>query len=159
LATDVRRAAPDFDSLEPALALHAAAVSTLHAGRFEDSRRLAAHAVEAAAAAFGPQSPDMANVLLTAARVEEAMGAIAAALALANNAAQIALPLADTDDPGLMPLWVDIEIECAQLLLTLGNFDEAEARLSAAWRTAQRLLPAQDPCMIAIANVRGITAE
>jgi tetratricopeptide (TPR) repeat protein len=149
----------DSQPVNTAVTLHDAALSALHDGRLGDARRLSTEAIEAAQAAFGPDSADLANVLLTAATVEQAAGDFRAALTLAERAARVAAPLIDTDEADLMSLWVDIEVECGHLLATLGEFDRAETRLAATLSAATRVLPPDDIAVVSIHNVRGITGK
>ena len=116
-------------------------------------------AIDAATVAFGPDSPDLANVVLTHAEVEERAGNFSTARALAECAAAIAAPMVDSDDPELMSLWVDIEVACARMVCTQGCFDQAETRLAAALATATRVLAPDDPVMLPIHNMRGVTAK
>jgi tetratricopeptide (TPR) repeat protein len=89
----------------------------------------------------------------------EAAADFAAAQVLAERAASVAAPLADTLDVALMSLWVGIEVVCARLLSTLGAFDLAEARLAAALGVASRVLADDDTSVLTIHNVRGVTAK
>ena len=141
------------------MALHDAALSALREGHLDDARRLSIEAVDATQAAFGPDSADLANVLLTAATAEEAAGEFRAALTLAERAALVAAPLVETDEADLMSLWVDIEVACGNLLATLGEFDRAETRLAATLSEATRVLAPDDIAVLSIHNVRGITAK
>ena len=68
-----------------AIARHNAALKALDAGRVHDARRLAAIAVDAATAAFDPDSLDLANVLLTCADAAEFAGDFTAAQILAER--------------------------------------------------------------------------
>ena len=142
-----------------AIARHDAALEALDAGRVDDARRLAAIAVDAATAAFGPDSPDLANVLLTCVDAAEFAGDFTAAQALAERAATVASPLAATDDTQLMALWVDIEIAHARICLAQGDFDQAEARLTDALSVASRVLAHDDSSVLSIHNMRGVTAK
>ncbi|GAS88254.1 tetratricopeptide repeat protein [Mycolicibacterium brisbanense] len=142
-----------------AVARHDAALAALASGRLDRARSLGASAVDTAIAAFGPDSPDVANVILTCADIEEAAGDFVAAQALAERAAAIAQPLAHTCDPALMSLWVDIEVACARILLTLGSFELANARLATALSISRRILGADDPAVLSIHNMRGVTAK
>lgn len=139
--------------------LQDATLKALEDGRLDDARRLAVETTDAAGAAFDSDSPDLANVLLTAAMAEEEAGEFTGALMLAERAAGVAATLVNTDDPELMSLWVDIELACARLLSTLGEFDRAETRLAATARAASRILGPEDQCVLAIHNLRGITAK
>ena len=89
----------------------------------------------------------------------EEAGDFTAAQLLAERAAGLAAPLADTEDDGLMSLWVDIEVVCARLLATLGAFGSAEARLAAALAVASRVLANDHQSVLSIHNVRGIAAK
>ena len=149
----------DSQPINTAVALHDAALSALHEGRLDDARQLATEAVEAAHAAFGPESADLANVLLTAATTEEAAGDFAAALKLAERAAQVAARLVESHDADLMTLWVDIEVACGHLLATLGEYDRGETRLAATLSAATRVLGPDHAAVLSIHNVRGITAK
>ena len=139
--------------------LHDSAQSALKSGRLDDSRRLARETVQAAAAVFGPDSPDLANVLLTAAAAEEAAGDFRAAQTLADRAARVASPLVGADRADLLYLWVSIEVVCARLMVTLGEFALAEARLAAAMAAATRVLDHDDSAVLSIHNLRAITAK
>ena len=138
--------------------LQQAALGALDDGRLQDARRLAAE-INTATAAFGSGSPDLAHVLLTAAVVAEAVGEFRAAQTLADRAAAVAAPLVHTDDAELMSLWVDIEVACARLLCTLGEFNRAEARLAATAAAAGRILGPAEPSMRSVDNMRGVTAK
>lgn len=142
-----------------ATAQHDAALQALRDGRLDDARVLAATAVDTATAAFGPDSADLANIVLTLADVEEAAGNFSAALTLAERAAATAAPLADSDDDELVALWVDIEVACARIRCTQGGYGQAEARLAAALTTATRVLAPDDPGVLSIHNMRGVTAK
>jgi tetratricopeptide (TPR) repeat protein len=142
-----------------AVVRHDAALAALRDGRVDDAQRLASHAIDAATMAFGPESPDLANVVLTCAIAHEEAGDFTAAKVEAERAATVAAPLADTDDDGLMSLWVEIEVVCARLLSTLGAFDLAEARLAAALAVASRVLADDDRSSLSIHNLRGVTAK
>jgi tetratricopeptide (TPR) repeat protein len=142
-----------------AVAKHDAALEALDGGRMVDARLLAAMAVDAATVAFGPDSPDLANVVLTYADIEEAAGNFTAARAMAERAATIAAPLADTEDVELMPLWVDIEIACARICSTQGDFERADARLAAALIVASGVLAPDHDSVLSIHNMRGVTAK
>jgi tetratricopeptide (TPR) repeat protein len=109
--------------------------------------------------AFGFPSADLANVVLTAAAVEEACGDFPAALRLAERAAGAAAPIANSDDPALISLWGDIEVTCGQLLSTLGDFAAAECRLSAVAEKVGGVLAAEHPCRLSIENARGVNAK
>lgn len=89
----------------------------------------------------------------------EEAGDFATALVLAERAAGMAAPLAETEDDGLMSLWAGIEVACARLLSILGSFDLAEARLAAALVTASRVLADDDRSVLSIHNMRGVTAK
>jgi tetratricopeptide (TPR) repeat protein len=125
----------------------------------DDALRLAGDAIDAAAAAFGPDSPDLATVVLTCAVAHEEAGDFAAAQVLAERAAGVAAPLADTHDGALTSLWVDIEVACARLLSTLGAFELAESRLAAALVVAGRVLAHDHRSVLSIHNMRGVTAK
>lgn len=142
-----------------AVAQHDAALAALARGRLQDARLLGAAAVDAAIATFGPDSPDLANVILTCADIEETAGDFGTARALAERAAGIAEPLAETCDPALMSLWVDIELMCARMLLNHAAFELADARLAAALRISRRILAADDHTVLSIHNLRGVTAK
>ncbi|OBC15499.1 hypothetical protein A5784_28585 [Mycobacterium sp. 852013-50091_SCH5140682] len=142
-----------------AVAQHDATLAALAGGRLHDARLLGVAAVDAAIAAFGPDSPDLANVILTCADIEEAAGDFVAAQALAERAAGIAEPLAHTCDAALMALWVDIEVACARMLLHRGAFELTDTRLAAALRISRRTLSADDPAVLSIHNLRGVTAK
>jgi tetratricopeptide (TPR) repeat protein len=142
-----------------AIARHNAALEALDAGRVDDARRLSAIAAEAATAAFGPESPDLANVLLTCVDAAEFAGDHSAAQALAERAATVASPLAATDDTELMALWVDIEIAHARIFLAQGDFDQAEARLTDALLVASQVLADDDSSVLSIHDMRGVTAK
>ncbi|ORA36211.1 tetratricopeptide repeat protein [Mycobacterium aquaticum] len=142
-----------------AAAQHDAALAAMASGRLKDARVLGAAAVDSAIAAFGPDSPDVANVILTCADIEEAAGDFAAARALAERAAEIAEPLAETRDAALMSLWVDIELVCARMLLNSAAFELAYARLAAALHISHQILDADDTTVLSIHNLRGVTAK
>ena len=128
-------------SVRLAVECHSAVLAALDEGHVGDARRLIADALDAAISAFGPDSPDLANVVLTCATVEEAAGNFTAAQTLAERAAGVAAPLVNDDDTELMALWVDIEIACARILSTLGHFEPAEHRLAAALVAARPRWP------------------
>ena len=69
-----------------AVAAHGRALTELAAGRVTTARAEASRAVELLRAALGPADPDVANVLLCAARIERAAGDLPAARALALDA-------------------------------------------------------------------------
>lgn len=142
-----------------ARARHDAALEALNDGRVDDARRLAAMAVEAATAAFGPDSPELANVLLTCVQAEELAGDSTAAQALAERAAKVASPLACTGDTELMALWVDIEVSHARICSSQGDFELADARLTDALIVAGRVLAPDDASVLAIHNMRGVAAK
>ena len=142
-----------------ARAQHNAALDALDAGRLDDARRLAAVAVDAATVAFSPDSPDLANLLLTCVDAAELAGDFAEAQALAERACKVASPLAATDDTELMALWVDIEISLARISSTQGDFEQAEARLAHALIVAGRVLAPGEHSVLSIHNMRGVTAK
>ena len=159
MITDSTDVAPEPGAAALAVILQHAALTALDAVHLDDARRLAGETITAATAAFGSDSPEVANVILTAAMAEEAAGEFRAAQTLAQRAAAVAAPLANTDEPELMSLWADIEVACARLLCTLGEFDRAEARLGSAARAAGRILARTDQSMLSIDNMRAVTAK
>jgi tetratricopeptide (TPR) repeat protein len=149
----------DSELVRLAVVRHDAALAALRDGRVGEAQRLAADAIDAATAAFGRDSPDLANVMVTCALAHEEAGDFTAAQVLAERAAGVAAPLVDTEDDALVSLWVDIEVVCARLLSTLGAFALAEARLAAALAVASRVLALDDRSVLAIHNMRGVTAK
>jgi tetratricopeptide (TPR) repeat protein len=91
-----------------------------------------------------------ARRLLADAIAHEQSGNFRAAQDLAERAACVAAPAS---------LRIDIEVVRARLSSTLGDFESAEARLAAALTLACGVLPDDHPCMLAIHNMRGITAK
>jgi tetratricopeptide (TPR) repeat protein len=149
----------DPGTADQSAALHEAALTALHGGHLHDARRLADDAIRAARATFGADSPEVANVLLTAATAEEVAGDFRAAQTLAESAARVAAPFVDADRADLMSLWVSIEVVSARLLVTLGEFDAAETRMASALAAATRVLAGDDRVVLGIHNLRGIIGK
>lgn len=147
------------DSIDQVVALHDAALAALGQGDLDTARAHARAAVDAAVAVWGPNAPDVANVLLTCVAVEEEAGDFHSARQFADRAAAAATDFADSDEPELVALWVDTEVACARLSSTLGDFEGAERQLSAALASALRVLPADDETVLSVHNMRGITAK
>jgi tetratricopeptide (TPR) repeat protein len=152
---------PEFDSGPTRVAIerHNAVLTALEDGRIDDAQDLAAEAVEAATAAFPSNSPDLASILLTCATAHEEAGDFAIARQLAERAATVAENLVETTDRELMSLWVDIQVTCAGLLSTCGEFNAAEARLRTALNSAGKILGGDNPHLLSIHNMRGVTAK
>jgi hypothetical protein len=114
-----------LDVLASAVAAYARALTELAAGRCEPAREACARAAELFAAARGSTDPDVVNVLLTAAAIEQVAGDPSAA----RTHAAAAVAAAQTrvlDDPDLVGLRCDAEVLLATLDQVLGT-DHAEA--------------------------------
>jgi len=138
-----------------AVAAHDQALGDLAAGRTASARDQVSRAVELLTSAVGASDPDVANILLTAASIEQAAGDLSAARLRAAEAVTAAGTWG-LEDADLVSLRFEAEVALATIDQALGDLDGAERRLLDALAVAGTAVAA-DRSILLLTNALGVT--
>jgi len=161
-------AVDESSAVARAVAAHDRALAELSAGRAPAGRAAASQAVELLVRALGANNPDVANVLITASQIEQAVGDLTAARTLAARAVNAsrtwghrgddaeALPAWEPADGDLVALRFEAEVHLATIDQTLGDLDGAEHQLLDALAEARTIVGAERSILL-LTNALGVT--